>query len=110
MSSVASECQERQGVSTMSSVASERQERQSVRRVRASERPAVAAPVLASRDVLALQDPERLLEGLDLLLARFHALLVAEPCVEAVGFQLVVVAQGLVQLLLCEGELLLSCA
>mmetsp|Transcript_28709 Transcript_28709/g.76601 ORF Transcript_28709/g.76601 Transcript_28709/m.76601 type:complete len:455 (+) Transcript_28709:280-1644(+) len=61
-----------------------------------------------SCNVLALQDFKRLLEALNFLFARFHTLLVAEPCVEAVSLQLVVVIQNLVQLLLRQRELLLG--
>merc|ERR1719198_2153947 len=51
-------------------------------------------------DVLPTQDLQRLLQGLDLLLAHLHALLVAEAGVHAARLELLVVRQGRVELLL----------
>merc|ERR1719171_752558 len=56
--------------------------------------------LLQERDVLPVQDTERLLERLDLLLAARHAVLVAHASVHARRLELVVVRKSRVELLL----------
>merc|ERR1719152_431426 len=54
-----------------------------------------------SRDVLAVQDPERFLERFDLFLPPCYTVLVAHACINATWFELLVVSKGCIQFLLC---------
>merc|ERR1740121_172384 len=60
-----------------------------------------------SGDVVAAEDLQRLLKGLNLLLAPRDAVLVAHPRVIARGLQLVEVAQGSIELFLSGLQVLL---
>merc|ERR1719420_1722088 len=54
-----------------------------------------------SRDVLAVQDPERFLERFDLFLPTCYTILIAHACINARRFKLLVISKGSIQLLLC---------
>merc|ERR1719198_891027 len=56
----------------------------------------------------SLKDFESFLQALDLFLTHLHSLLVADLGVDALCFKLIVVVQGLVQLLLGELQILLQ--
>merc|ERR1719428_1787818 len=60
----------------------------------------IRCSLLQERDVLPVEDAKRLLEGLDLLLAARHAVLVAHTSVHARRLELVVVRESCVELLL----------
>merc|ERR1719421_1651624 len=55
-------------------------------------------------DVLAIEDPERLLQGLDLFLPACHAILVTYASIYAGRFQLFIVRKCGIELLLCAIE------
>merc|ERR1719364_75172 len=60
--------------------------------------------LLQESNVLTVQDTERLLQGLDLLLAASHPVLVADAGVHAARLELVIVRQSRVKLLLSPLE------